>query len=422
MGAGVLYLTVFVTTLQSQSSHTDPLNQPQPGQHLPQSVTPNVVYRRSGSGKPSVFCLGIFLRMQDVHRRRLIRETILGKSLPKDVQNSICTLQEYEASLSSGKSKNRDNITAITGTTNSTTATTTTTGKDATTTEKSSSSSSSFSSESNGNRKTCRIVYTFVVGGNAAAPPEWTPSTPSSLSSSSLSSPQTDSNNNGMDSTNGMTLDPSNMLKHEHDITYLNIRENMNDGKTPTWFHYASSYIPGVDYIGKADSDTLLNIPALLSFLDRDGNHPRRDRVYGGHLQEYDACGGAGPICEKLRGKVYMSGQFYWLSKDLAEYVSSSAVRSRRFQRTNNEDLDLGLKVLSYPEPIHLMTCNGAQFWIHPLKKEEEWLEAFREKLVDRWYSMGTDTWKDLYEPEPQEHRSIMGTIQDLDKMPILLD
>jgi len=43
--------------------------------------------------------------------------------------------------------------------------------------------------------------------------------------------------------------------------TYLNIIENMNEGKSQTWFKYASTQIPddlGIDLIAKVDTDCLL--------------------------------------------------------------------------------------------------------------------------------------------------------------------
>lgn len=348
---------------------------------------PTVVYRRDWRGsKPTTFLLGIFTVMEDVHRRRLIRETMLGKSLPDHVRSVLCSLQQHQQQQQLLLLQQQQE-------TNSTTTTTT---KAAT--------------------SKCRIIYTFVVGGNPQANEEWTPH-----------------------QEIPMTMDATKMLKHENDILYLNIRENMNSGKTPTWFQYASTLQPSYDYVAKADADTLISLPALLSHMEdalppttTKGNQPR---IYGGYLNELDACGGAGnPVCDKVKGKVYMSGQFYWLSLELVRYVSSLSVQQQQQQRTfwhtNNEDVDLGFKVLSYPEPIQLMVCNGAQFWIHPLKDEEIWIETFRNRFVDQWMSVTTNNWRHgLYSPENNHHneanpmvRSVLGTVRDLQKLPILLD
>ena len=313
------------------------------------SITPIITYRRSWNGeRPTTFLIGIFTVMEAVHRRRLIRESMLGKEIPSHVRSKICSLQAYQE-----KGKNLS----------------------------------------------CRVIYTFVVGGNPQAPEEWKES-----------------------NTSEMTMDASKMLKHENDILYLNIHENMNGGKSPTWFDYASRHTD-IDYIAKADSDSLISIPSLLSYMERDlppGN--QKPKIYGGHLNEYDECGGSIGLCDKVRGKVYMSGQFYWLSAELARYVSTPATRAREFLQTNNEDFDIGIKVLSYPEPIQLMACNGAQFWIHPLKTDEEWSATFHSRIVDKWM-LADNVWRNgLYEAKQDKYQSVLGKVMEVIKPPTMLD
>jgi hypothetical protein len=312
----------------------------------PRSGAPKIIYRRDWKGnKPTNFLIGIFTVMDDVHRRRLIRESMLGEQLPSHFRLKLCSLQTYQMKPNAA----------------------------------------------------CQVIYTFVVGGNPNAPEEWS-------------------------GEGDMLMDGAKMLKHETDILYLNIRENMNGGKTPTWFHYASQ-LTQFDYIAKADSDALISIPSLLSYIDRDlppGN--QQAKIYGGHLNEYDECGGAGPLCDKLRGKVYMSGQFYWLSAELATYVSKPSTRAQQFIQTNNEDFDIGFKVLSYPEPIQLMACNGAQFWIHPLKTDEEWSATFSDRVVDKWL-LGDNLWRNgLYETKKDTYDHLLGNVMDLVKLPIFVD
>jgi hypothetical protein len=289
--------------------------------------------------------------MEDVQRRRLIRETMLaGKDIPEETRLKLCSLTDF---MEKKKAK-------------------------------------------------CQVIYTFVVGGNPHASPRW-------------------------DSQSGIprTIDASAMLKHEKDILYLNIRESMNDGKTESWFAYAAEELQGIDYVAKADSDSLISIPQLLShingFLPPSDLHPK---IYGGYLNEYEACGGAGELCDKLRGKVYMSGQFYFLSIDLARYISSQKVREQPFITTHNEDSDLGFRVLSYPEPISLFTCNGAKFWVHPLKSENEWTDEYR-KMADDWFGVSTSSWiGGLHEKAAVEKtvRSVLGKIVNSVKVPVFLD
>jgi hypothetical protein len=289
--------------------------------------------------------------MEDVQRRRLIRETMLGREMPE--QGRLCSLQTYLA-LSGAQSK-------------------------------------------------CQIIYTLVVGGNPQAPTEW-------------------SEGSGLP----RTLDASKMLKHEQDILYLNIKENMNDGKTPSWFDYAST-LENVDYVSKADSDALISIPQLLSYVN--GHLPpatQHPKVYGGFLNEYQACGGSGELCDKIRGKVYMSGQFYWISRDLAVYLSQvSKTSHRNFIKTSNEDSDMGIRLLSYPEPLSLSTCNGAQFWIHMLKAEQSWLDEFHKLVANNWQVTDNSNWiGGLYDTASEQDlvQSILGQIRETESMPIILD
>jgi hypothetical protein len=46
------------------------------------------------------------------------------------------------------------------------------------------------------------------------------------------------------------------------DKTILNIRENMNEGKSPTWFNYGASVAEeyGIEYVAKCDEDSILNL------------------------------------------------------------------------------------------------------------------------------------------------------------------
>ena len=247
--------------------------------------------------------------------------------------------------------------------------------------------------------KKCQIIYTFVVGGNPYTGTEWSAS-------------------NGV----SRTMDASQMLKHEYDILYLNIKENMNDGKTESWFEYASSQLTTIDYISKLDSDTLVSIPQLLSYVN---NHPSPRAVYGGFLNEYQACGGAGEMCDKIRGKVYMSGQFYWMSQSLASYVSQIRHERTDFLRVHNEDMDMGFRVLSYPEPISLSACNGALFWKHPLKEDHKWLEAFRELVANHWRVADSNGWiGGLYAEVSSKNlmRSVLGRIVNSEVVPIFLN
>jgi hypothetical protein len=59
----------------------------------------------------------------------------------------------------------------------------------------------------------------------------------------------------------------------EEDDVYLNIRENIKDKKSQTWFKYASMAVDELplDYIAKVDSDTLLFTHPLFSTQTANG-------------------------------------------------------------------------------------------------------------------------------------------------------
>ena len=109
-----------------------------------------------------------------------------------------------------------------------------------------------------------------------------------------------------------MTVNISTIPDHEPDVTYLNIQENMNDGKSATWFKYASHVLPEslqIDFIGKVDSDCILHPPKLLRELEERisvGN-----MTYGGYPMDND------------NDHHYMSGGFYFLSRRLASVITA---------------------------------------------------------------------------------------------------
>lgn len=252
--------------------------------------------------RSSTFLLGIFSVRDELYRRQLIRSSFL---LPAA---ATCSLQEYLSTKT----------------------------------------------------KTCRIIYTFVIGANPEGPPRYDSS-----------------------STEGITLHdvPEWASAHgENDLVYLNIKENMEEGKTSTWFQYASeiSDTHGIDYVSKLDTDTYVNIDALLSLMDADlparslnvADHRKR---YGGVLREYNTCGG-NRHCLLLQSRVYMSGQFYFVSSDLATFVSSQV--DEKALGVGFEDFDFGLRIFSYPGTLNLVILSTGMVTIHSSEtKQDSWWE-----------------------------------------------
>jgi hypothetical protein len=194
-------------------------------------------------------------------------------------------------------------------------------------------------------QKTCVVLYTFVIGANPSGPTVRLEQSGEPLS----------------------LHDDS----QESDATLLNIKENMQDGKTQTWFTFAASLTSeyNIDYVAKMDTDTLLDVRLLIHFVETSlpptPVNPAFDqrRRYGGLLREFNTCGSY-EHCALLRGTVYMSGQFYFVSSDLALHIASNEFDGVKL-RTGFEDIDFGLWVFSLLETINLVVMSGNMFWIH---------------------------------------------------------
>eukprot|EP00592_Proboscia_alata_P027373 CAMPEP_0194445314 /NCGR_PEP_ID=MMETSP0176-20130528/127786_1 /TAXON_ID=216777 /ORGANISM="Proboscia alata, Strain PI-D3" /LENGTH=371 /DNA_ID=CAMNT_0039271847 /DNA_START=683 /DNA_END=1799 /DNA_ORIENTATION=- len=52
------------------------------------------------------------------------------------------------------------------------------------------------------------------------------------------------------------------------DMTLLNIKENLEGGKSQTFFYFAQTVIDHFDYVAKCDSDSLLDLLMMFDFLD----------------------------------------------------------------------------------------------------------------------------------------------------------
>ena len=197
----------------------------------------------------------------------------------------------------------------------------------------------------------CQMAYTFVMGSN--------PDGPTSL----------------VDPTSKVPLTVKEIpesLRDETDIVHLNVRENMEDGKTPSWFRFATTIVDEqfyFDYIGKTDTDTLI-FPK--HFLDvsfaKYPSFPNNVRVFGGEERlKYEW----GP---RMVGPLYMGGHLYLMSTDLARFVTTTDLSSVDY---GIEDMTMGNFVHSHPLPIHRIPIVGKKAYRHPLKDVRGYLEAW---------------------------------------------
>lgn len=98
------------------------------------------------------------------------------------------------------------------------------------------------------------------------------------------------------------------------DIIILNCPENMNTGKTYTYFSSLPRILPSkYDYVMKADDDVYLRLEPLALSLDP---LPRSDTYYGFVIP----CASMNPFVH------YMSGMGFVLSWDLVEWIGSSSI------------------------------------------------------------------------------------------------
>jgi len=234
----------------------------------------------------------------------------------------------------------------------------------------------------------CQLVYVFVIGGNASAPEDMVNTF----------------NRNNFDQQplrvesfplleEPASLDGRREMEND-DIVFLNLKENMNDGKSQSWFLYATQLASErnmiFDYIAKMDSDTLF-VPDV--FMDTCFRHlpifPNNAQIFGGNRmivkKNSDAI--------DLLAPHYYQGSFYILSWDMARFITSVDCNRTMLDRYGarrqfSEDKSIGNFVFSHPKPIRRLpaACNQrkTKWYYHPLKDPTEftafWHEAISQK------------------------------------------
>ncbi|CAM8959956.1 unnamed protein product [Rhodiola kirilowii] len=176
------------------------------------------------------------------------------------------------------------------------------------------------------------------------------------------------------------------------DILILNCKENMNNGKTYTYFSSLPSIFddssstspqttPPYHYVMKADDDTYFRLDSLLATLRP---LPRQDLYYGYVVP----CPSMDPF------KHYMSGMGYLVSWDLVKWISESDIPRTHMDgpedKTFGEWMRVGRKaknrfnakwsMYDYPEP---KTGCTHELWndtvaVHRLKTQEKWIKTLK--------------------------------------------
>lgn len=203
----------------------------------------------------------------------------------------------------------------------------------------------------------CQIPYVFVVGSAPTRPTEHNDDAP-------------------------LLTQPPEWFTEDEDVIHLNIKENMEDGKSVSYFKYASSLSDefGIDYMAKTDSDTLISSELFQKFIEAElPPKPFNRRIYGGQsMANYD------------RNSIYAAGEFYFMSSDLANYVSNVLTAGQREKFTAGgkvtafrpiEDVDMGTFVFSHPRPVKFISLTPHQFWVHGLKTESDWMDWWNNNM-----------------------------------------
>jgi len=205
-------------------------------------------------------------------------------------------------------------------------------------------------------RRVCEVPYTFVIGAGGPDRPK------------------------DHDDSEPLTLDMDPDGNSEDDCTYLNIRENMENGKSPTYLKFAANLAEeyGIDYVAKTDDDSVISPWALLEFIEEDlPPSPYNRRIYGG-----------APRLSNRKSHIYAAGEFYMMSSDLANYVGNVLTPAERLgmmiPRKPTEDLDIGTFVHGHPRVIKFLNMNSRKIWIHPEKTEL----AFRDKWENETFKL----------------------------------
>jgi len=222
----------------------------------------------------------------------------------------------------------------------------------------------------------CRMAYAFVMGGN--------PNGTTMLLNFNESYP--------------LSLSPPPKMKsnsHRKDVVdsvYLNIKENGKFGKSPTWFRYAidvlerHGWMKDWDYIFKSDSDNLIYTPNFFRFMDKLPQK-RAVRVFGGRPLDYKGCGGdSHDHCKQMVGPIFMAGGCYFLSLDLAKFISDESTFDHEAVKLPHEDITTGNFVFSHSQKIKIVKEPRVKGVIrtHPVKTDRKfntrWKKMLREE------------------------------------------
>lgn len=169
--------------------------------------------------------------------------------------------------------------------------------------------------------------------------------------------------------------------------------ENMNEGKSPTYFYFASTVMKeyDIDYAMKFDSDSILHLHDWFLFAHFQ-LPPNGHGIIGGALRHKAFWQSNNPNYNPQQVEaywqdeydgvhIYLAGQCYFMSLDMCEVVAREALNSTSYVE-GFEDHDVSSMAFHSKRPVHLMTIGKSQrFWEHPVKGLPRWRRIRQREL-----------------------------------------
>ncbi len=174
---------------------------------------------------------------------------------------------------------------------------------------------------------------------------------------------------------------------HYEDIDLIDCLENMNHGKTNSWFNFAASNYSSTSYnfLLKTDDDTFIHPINLAN--DLNSMYSTEGNVYFGRGEDWKAGGGSrvassGQNSSRIDNLKFFYGMLYGISWDVVLWIQEN--------RSN-----LGTKVDGLKEDKLLPT------WFHRLNKKIKYIDHNDETFLDhKWFSGGAGPWNSNYTKE----------------------
>jgi hypothetical protein len=177
------------------------------------------------------------------------------------------------------------------------------------------------------------------------------------------------------------------------EMVFLNTKENIIEGMSATWFHYASLLLKEhpslrLDFVSKVDSDTVIFPNRIVDFVLEEDQKERshlllynKTRIYAGVAYSGELC----DHCDKhLVGKSFMSGVWYFVSMDLARWITSQlSSEKRRALSAKGKDMSFATFVYSHPlsiQSLSLSKPHSHSLISHPIK----WVKVHRNNCCKR--------------------------------------